>query len=125
MTGSFDDDDAAGRQTLSTRQSSAGGVPSGAASPGKGSCMQSWPYLSAMRTPDQRGADCGAFQRSSPTGGAAKGTPLKERTLSATTPSSSPDSTLTRLAALPSARVKGVAMTAESRHRAAKFPRVM
>src|SRR5437016_6547967 len=52
------------------------------------------PILSACRTPFHLGIGCGAFQRRSPTGGAAKGTPLKIRTVRsalvvpATTPAS-------------------------------------
>src|SRR5262249_28494026 len=38
---------------------------------------------------------CGARQRKSPTGGAANGTPLNDRTPSATAPCNSPLSTLT------------------------------
>src|SRR5215472_5049846 len=43
-------------------------------------CRQADPNLSAWRTPDHFGAGCGAFQRRSATGGAAKGTPLNMRT---------------------------------------------
>ena len=43
-------------------------------------------------TPSQGSAGCGAFQRSSPTGGAAKGIPLKIRTVESilNAPSTSP-----------------------------------
>src|SRR6266545_2840661 len=56
---------------------------------------------SPLRTPVQGGTGCGAFHRSAPTGGAAKGTPLKRRTERSvpTVPSRIPPSTLTLSAA--------------------------
>src|SRR5512139_3811900 len=54
------------------------------------SCMHPGPKLSAFFTPVHLFTGCGAFQRSSPKGGAANGIPLKEATPSFTTPSSSP-----------------------------------
>ena len=71
ITGSFFGAGFSGAQTLRYRQSSAGGVPSGAASLGKGSCMQSCAYASALRTPIHGATGCGSRQRRSPTGGAA------------------------------------------------------
>ena len=85
----------AGRQTLSTRQSSAGVVPRGAASLGKGFCMQSWPYCVASNTPVQGLAGCGGRQRRAPVGGAAKGMPLKAVTPASVEPTRAPASTLT------------------------------
>src|SRR5258708_21323496 len=56
---------------------------------------------SPLRTPVQGGTGCGAFHRSAPTGGAAKGTPSKRRTEGSvpTVPSRIPPSTLTLSAA--------------------------
>ena len=71
MTGSFAAARWAGRHTFSTRQSSEGGVPSGAASPGNGSCAQSWPYSVVVFTSDHGVTGCGGRQRRFPTGGAA------------------------------------------------------
>ena len=48
-------------------------------SPNIARCMQRGPNLSAGRTPGQLWTGCGAFQRRSPTGGAANGIPLKTR----------------------------------------------
>ena len=91
----------AGRQTFKNRQSSdgtrAGGAPAAAAGGGPNRpCMQSAPNSAAWRTPVQRATGWGGRHRRSPTGGAAKGMPLKEATPSATTPRSSPPSTRTR-----------------------------
>src|SRR5512142_2544346 len=44
---------------------------------GRGACMQMGPNLLASRTPLHLAAGCGARQRRSPTGGAAKGMFLK------------------------------------------------
>lgn len=74
MTGRRSDDDRAPVQTFRNRQSSLVG---GALGPPP--CMHRGPNWSALRTPSQRGAGCGVRQRSSPTGAAAKGTPLKTR----------------------------------------------
>src|SRR6059058_4272816 len=57
--------------------------------------MHSAPNASAFFTPFHAGGGCGAFQRSSPTGGAANGMPLKTRTPSTAVPAISPPSTLT------------------------------
>jgi hypothetical protein len=57
--------------------------------------MQSAPNSAACRTPVHFAAGWGGRHRSSPTGGAAKGMPLKDATPSATTPCSSPLSTRT------------------------------
>jgi hypothetical protein len=43
-------------------------------------CTQTLPNCSALRTPSHFAGGCGAFQRSSPIGGAANGTPLKALT---------------------------------------------
>src|SRR5262245_30461198 len=43
-------------------------------------CVQMGEYLSAARTPSHLGAGFGSRQRRSPSGGAAKGTPLKTMT---------------------------------------------
>src|SRR5580692_385563 len=63
--------------------------------------MQRAPNLSALRTPFQFFTGWGSFQRSSPTGGAAKGMPLKLRTLSfgGAVDSTTPLAVLTRSAA--------------------------
>ena len=75
----------------------AGGPPTRAPAPGGGPkprpCMQLAPNSVAWRTSVHFAAGCGGRHRSSPTGGAAKGIPLKERTPSAATPCSSPVST--------------------------------
>src|SRR5688572_3185288 len=44
------------------------------------------PNALALNTPSHLAAGCGAFQRFSPTGGAANGTPLKMRTVGCTVP---------------------------------------
>ena len=56
-------------------------------------CMQCGPNSVALRTPSHGCTGCGAFQRSSPTGGAAKGMPRKTRTalFSEVVPSTRPD----------------------------------
>ncbi len=56
--------------------------------------MQASANASVFLTPVQGATGAGAFQRSSPTGGAAKGIPLKTESPSATTPSTSPPVTL-------------------------------
>src|SRR3989442_1769376 len=57
-----------------------------------GACMQRGPNPPAFRTPFQGLTGCGAFQRNSPMGGAAKGIPRKARTAgeAALTPSTIP-----------------------------------
>src|SRR5690242_5952876 len=73
MTGSFSLADLAGVQTFRYRQSSL----TGAVLPwDRGGCMQASANASAFLTPDQGLTGAGDFQRRSPTGGAAKGTPL-------------------------------------------------
>jgi hypothetical protein len=57
--------------------------------------MQSAPKSAAWRTPVHGAAGWGGRHRRSPTGGAAKGIPLKEATPSATTPCNWPVSTFT------------------------------
>src|SRR6187397_1819546 len=57
--------------------------------------MHDAPKASAARTPCQATTGCGAFQRSSPTGGAAKGMPLNTRTPFAAVPEIWPPSTAT------------------------------
>ena len=42
-------------------------------------CTPTAPNASALRTPSQCATGCGAFQRSGPSGGAPKGTPLNTR----------------------------------------------
>src|SRR5687767_3493743 len=95
MTGAFLTS-AAGRHTFTYKQSSAGVTPSGAASPGNGSCMQSAPYVAAERTPDHGFTGCGGFQRSSPTGAAANGIPLNATTPAFTVPCTFPVWTVAR-----------------------------
>jgi hypothetical protein len=65
-------------QTFKYRQSSlagAGAVAYGELD-GSGCCMHWGPKVSAFFTPLQAATGCGAFQRRSPTGGAANGMPL-------------------------------------------------
>jgi hypothetical protein len=52
--------------------------------------MQSLAYAVAWRTPVQGAAATGAFQRSSPTGGRAYGTPFQDKTPSDTLPATTP-----------------------------------
>src|SRR5262245_19975067 len=63
--------------------------------------MQEAPKSVAARSPAQLATGCGAFQRRSPTGAAAKGTPLKEAMPSSSEPTSTPLATVAR--GLPSA----------------------
>src|SRR5262249_44774235 len=62
-------------------------------------CTQLSENFSALRTPSHFAGGCGGRQRSSPTGGAAYGMPLKTRTpgTELATPSSNPPSTRTVL----------------------------
>jgi hypothetical protein len=59
------------------------------------SCMHPQAYVSALFTPVHALADCGAFQRRSPTGGAANGIPLYEKIPPCSTPLIVPSVTLT------------------------------
>src|SRR3954470_14509761 len=59
------------------RQSSLMPLLRNSMSPKIGRCIQAGPNDAAGRTPSQALTGCGAFQRSSPTGGAAKGIPRK------------------------------------------------
>ena len=59
------------------------------------SCIGLGPNSSAIRTPSQFSAGCGAFQRRSPTGAFAKGTPLNTFTPEQSTPWRSPCATCT------------------------------
>src|SRR5437588_5137186 len=82
----------AGVHTFSERQSS---LVTGCAAPkrvsrGDGFCMETGPNSTHSRTPSHGGAGCGGRKRSSPTGGAAKGMPLKTCTPSATLPCTLP-----------------------------------
>ena len=99
ITGSFAPGVAlAGRQTFRNRQSSEDAGGAGAPGAGGGPnrpCMQSAPNSAAWRTPVHVAAGCGGRHRRSPTGGAAKGMPLKDATPSSTTPCRSPLSTRT------------------------------
>ena len=54
-------------------------------------CGQREPGTSASRTPLQAAGGCGERQRSSPTGGAAYGIPLKDRKVGLTCPLTAPD----------------------------------
>src|SRR3984957_598981 len=73
----------AGRKTLIVRQASVFGTSSVV-------CGHSGPNFVASRTPLQCCAGCGSRQRSLPTGGAAKGIPLKLTTPPASTPRTCP-----------------------------------
>ena len=59
-----------------------------------GGCMQALAKVSAFLTPDQALTGAGAFQRRSPTGGAAKGMPLKTEMPSAVAPLTTPPVTV-------------------------------
>ena len=82
----------AGVHTLSDRQSSSvvGGMPPNRVSRGDGFCMATGPNSTQSRTPSHGGAGWGGRNRSSPTGGAAKGMPLKTSTPSTTLPCTLP-----------------------------------
>ena len=66
-----------------------------------GLCIARGPNFFAARTPSQFATDCGGFQRKSPTGGAAKGTPLNARTFVAPlyVPSTTPLAVTAKLSA--------------------------
>ena len=91
MTGSFALADVAGVQTFRYRQSSL----TGAVLPCEfGACMQAFANASAFLTPVQGLTGAGAFQRSSPTGGAANAMPLKIAMPASAIPATSPPVTL-------------------------------
>ena len=121
ITGSLRAFGSAGRQTFRNRQSSDGargaGAPAGGGGPNR-PCMQLAPYSAAWRTPVHGAAGWGGRHRRSPTGGAAKGMPLKETTPSSTTPCTSPLSTRTSDCACPRAAVPTLvaAASAASEH---------
>ena len=72
-------------------------------SPNTACCIQRGPNLTASRTPFQFLTGCGGFQRRSPTGGAANGTPRKARTPSTVVPATVPFEVLTCTGLLPPA----------------------
>src|SRR5690606_11801213 len=74
-------------------------VPSAATCP----CAHAAAKASALRVPDQAAGGCGSRQRSSPTGGAAKGIPRNTCRPSSSVPSSRPPCTWTVAAAAPKA----------------------
>src|SRR6185295_20079767 len=91
MTGILSLADFAGVHTFRYRQSSL----TGAVFPcERGGCMQAFANASAFLTPDQGLTGAGAFQRRSPTGGAANGMPLKIERSPSVTPLTSPPVTL-------------------------------
>src|SRR5674476_296082 len=91
MTGSLALADLAGVHMFRYRQSSL----TGAGLPCVfGACMQALAKASAFFTPDQGLTAAGAFQRKSPTGGAAKGMPLKIEMQDSATPLTSAPVTL-------------------------------
>src|SRR5204862_386414 len=91
MTGSFSLADFAGVHTFRYRQSSLTGevLPCEFAA-----CMQALAKASAFFTPVHAFTGAGAFQRRSPTGGAAKGMPLKMEMPPSTVPLTAPPVTL-------------------------------
>src|SRR5262249_40082497 len=96
--------DFAGVHTFKYRQSSLIGLSARSRkimSEKIGACMQRVPNSVALRTPLQFFTGCGAFQRNSPTGGAANGIPRKTRTpgVPAVAPSTTPFSVRTSSAA--------------------------
>src|SRR5262245_6418987 len=90
MTGSASPGLFAGVHTFRYRQSSL--TPSGALKSfaAAASCMQLKANDDACFTPVHALTGCGAFQRSAPTGGAAKGMPLNDEMPFATTPATFP-----------------------------------
>src|ERR1700749_3065137 len=80
--------------------------------------MQRGPNIAAARTPVQLLTGCGSFQRNSPVGASANGTPLKARTpvFCRPAPSTTPSAVLTRsgTAALIVTVAKTVAAAARS-----------
>src|SRR5215212_6696226 len=125
MTGSFAPAELAFVQTFKYRQSSLIPGESGRSMAAFGGnrcfddrCMQTCPYLSALRTPVHFATGCGSFQRSGPTGGAANGTPLKTRTPSCSVPESWPASVLT--VSLIAACIDAEADTATAKRRTGK-----
>src|SRR5215218_3171629 len=92
MTGVFALADLAGVHTFRNRQSSLTGAVLPCVFV---ACMQAFAKASAFLTPDQGLTGAGAFQRRSPTGGAANGMPLKIEMPFSATPLTSPPVTLT------------------------------
>ena len=92
MTGRRSSAVLAGVQMFRYRQSSlvAGGFSPGIETP---FCMHAGANEMAWRVPFQGTTGCGSRQRSSPTGGAANGTPIYIVRASFVTPSIAPDST--------------------------------
>src|SRR6188768_2220341 len=91
MTGVFALAAFAGVHTFRYRQSSL----TGAVLPCVlGACMQALAKASAFLTPAQGLAGAGAFQRRSPTGGAANGMPLKTEMPASVTPLTAPPVTV-------------------------------
>src|SRR6516162_3403497 len=83
MTARRSSADLAGVQTFKYKQSSLIGLSGRSRkimSEKTGNCMQRDPNSLAFRTPFQGRTGCGAFQRNSPMGGAAKGIPRNART---------------------------------------------
>ncbi len=70
-------------------------------SPNTFHCMHRAPNSVAFRTPSQLSAGCGSFHRNAPTGGAAKGIPLKICTFPSAlvVPSTTPEAVFTLFAA--------------------------
>ena len=84
--------------------------------------MQAGANASALRVPFQGAACTGARQRKSPTGGAAKGIPLKKLSPFADTPDIVPDSVRTCCATAAVARLAAAASTHASFHRFCNWP---
>src|SRR5438552_7357057 len=80
-----------GAHTFRNRQSSEEVLEIESAPRGKPICAHSAPNFVASRTPFHAGKGCGGRQRYSPTGGAAKGMPLKKETSSSVIPRNMPE----------------------------------
>src|SRR6185503_19496917 len=84
---------------------------------GRGACMQMGPNLLASRTPLQLAAGCGARQRRSPTGGAAKGIFLKTEMPPSVVPANLPCRIVTWGSAEAAPQIKTEIVTANAKPR--------
>jgi len=107
---------AAGRQTFSVRQSSDFGRSS--------ACMQAGPKALASSTPSHGATGRGARQRKAPTGGCAKGMPLKLTTPSAAVPRTSPLSVRTSIGSWAADGLGRVDTTSASPRTVPRIPRI-
>src|SRR5579871_4546697 len=114
MTASFLLAGFAGTQTLRVRQSSLPPASRKVISPKTLPCRQWKPKSVALRTPDHFAAGAGAFQRRSPTGGAAYGIPRNACTGPSALPSTSPEAVFTCGALDAAWRADGIASVTHS-----------